>query len=71
MRAATGILPEIRIYDLRGRRVAELEAVRQEGGWFEASWSGTDLRGRPVSRGRYLVRASLGPVTGTRSIHLR
>lgn len=71
MRAASGILPEIRIYDLRGRRVAELEAVRQEGSWFEASWSGTDLRGRPVSRGRYLVRASLGPVTGTRSIHLR
>jgi hypothetical protein len=71
MRAPAGILPEVRIFDLRGRRVAVLEPVPEGEGWFEATWSGTDLRGRPVSRGRYLVRASLGPVTGTRSIHLR
>ena len=55
----------------RQRRVADLQPVPEEEGWFEANWAGTDLRGRPVSRGRYLVRASLGPVTGTRSIYLR
>lgn len=71
MRAPAGVLPEVRIFDLRGRRVASLQPVEDGEGWFRATWAGTDLRGRPVSRGRYLVRASLGPVTGTRSIHLR
>ena len=71
MRAASGVVPVVRIYDLRGRRVMRLEVVGEGGGWFEASWSGTDFRGRPVSRGRYLVRASLGPVTEATSVHLR
>jgi len=71
MRAAAGVVPEVRIYDLRGRRVMQLDVVGEGGGWFEASWSGTDFRGRPVSRGRYLVRASLGPVTEATSVHLR
>jgi hypothetical protein len=61
MRAPVGVVPEVRIYDLRGRRVMRLDVVGEGEGWFEASWSGTDFRGRPVSRGRYLVRASLGP----------
>jgi hypothetical protein len=71
MRAADGVIPEVKIYDLRGRRVAEPDAVGDGSGWFEAVWEGTDFRGRPVSRGRYLVRASLGPVTGTGSVQLR
>lgn len=70
MRAAPGVIPQVRIFDLRGRRVAELEVTGDSGGWYEAAWTGTDFRGRPVSRGRYLVRALLGPVTGTGSIHL-
>ncbi|RKZ16728.1 hypothetical protein DRQ53_05520 [bacterium] len=71
MRAAAGVMPELRIFDLRGRRVTDLELVEESGGWYRGTWTGTDFRGRPVSRGRYLVRASLGPVTRTGSIHLR
>lgn len=71
MRAAAGVIPKVRIFDLRGRRIADLTPEADAEGWFEATWTGTDFRGRPVSRGRYLVRASLGPVTGSGSIHLR
>lgn len=71
MRAPAGVQPELRIYDLRGRRVTRLELSPQGDGWFEGVWTGTDWRGRPVSRGRYLVRASLGPVVETGSVHLR
>jgi hypothetical protein len=57
LRASGSLRPDLRVYDLRGRRVAELSVTGSGDGWYLARWTGDDDRGRPVSRGRYLVEA--------------
>ncbi|MBK8166361.1 MAG: S8 family serine peptidase [bacterium] len=47
------------VYDLRGRRVAEVSAEAGPGRW-QAAWDGRDVDGRPLPAGTYLVRARAG-----------
>lgn len=46
------------VYDLRGRRVAQVAGP--EDGQLEAGWDGRDGDGRPLPAGTYLVRAKAG-----------
>jgi hypothetical protein len=47
-------LPRAQVYDVRGRRVAELAVVSP----VRLSWDGRDYAGRVVSSGVYLVQIS-------------
>ena len=71
MRSPGGIQPRLAVYDLRGRRVSRLEPRPDGDSWYEARWTGTDFRGRPVGSGRYLVRASIGAYTRSLSVLYR
>jgi hypothetical protein len=55
-RAPTGDAPEVRVLDLRGRRVARLQPISEGSGWHLVRWGGKDDRGMHVARGRYYVR---------------
>ncbi|UCE64974.1 MAG: T9SS type A sorting domain-containing protein, partial [Candidatus Zixiibacteriota bacterium] len=46
----------IRIYDITGRLVKELETTNKEGGEIKAVWDATDNSGRRVSSGIYFAR---------------
>ena len=46
----------IGVYDLGGRRVAELDQPMREAGVHSARWDGRDRAGRPVPSGAYVVR---------------
>ena len=48
--------PRVRVYDLRGRLVAEPEVDPRGDGWYRVLWTGRDHAGRSAARGRYLVR---------------
>jgi len=47
---------EIRIYDMQGRLIKELQAPNFQGGDKKAVWDATDNSGRRVSSGIYFVR---------------
>jgi hypothetical protein len=47
--------PELRVFDLRGRLIADLRASAQNGGWYVAQWDAAQ-----VAAGRYFVRARVG-----------
>jgi len=51
---------QLTIYDLRGRAIARPELRRTSPGVLEASWAGTDRRGRPVASGRYFAEWAVG-----------
>ena len=48
------------IYDLRGRKVAELVNQKMKAGPHELEWSGKDVSGRGVASGTYLFRMTAG-----------
>ena len=48
----------VRIFDLGGRRLAELGAVSVHAGTGRVHWSGTDDAGRPVPAGVYFISAA-------------
>lgn len=48
--------PVVRVYDLRGRLVADLDSAPGEDRWFTARWDTRDRAGRRAARARYLVR---------------
>lgn len=48
--------PDVRVYDVRGRRVADLEVSSADDLWFTARWDARDRAGRRAARARYLVR---------------
>ncbi len=47
------------VYDLRGRRVAELEREVRGAGLHRAQWDGRDAAGSPVAAGLYFVAGTL------------
>ena len=57
-------------YNVAGRRVARLFDGRLESTASRVSWDGTDVRGRPLATGVYLVRARMGPEVATTRVHL-
>ena len=50
---------ELAVYDLRGRRVVELERGARVAGAHRAQWNGRDAAGSPVAAGLYFVAGSL------------
>ncbi len=58
----------ISVYDVAGRRVAEVLRERLDSGWREVSWSGKDESGERVSVGIYFVRFEAGDVRETRKL---
>ncbi|MBN2287840.1 MAG: T9SS type A sorting domain-containing protein [Candidatus Glassbacteria bacterium] len=60
----------LEVYDLRGRRVAEIFSGPLEGVSHSFVWDGTDSRGRPVSSGVYLYRLNAGTSSAVRKMVL-
>jgi probable HAF family extracellular repeat protein len=58
----------IAIFDVSGRRVAQLEEPERPAGAQVARWDGRDAMGRPVAPGAYLLRIELPGRTLTRTI---
>jgi hypothetical protein len=54
---------ELTVYDLRGRRLAELHAGPLRAGSHRRRWDGTDVRGRALPGGVYLARLTTGSAT--------
>jgi hypothetical protein len=58
----------VSIYSVTGALVRTVAAGIQNPGWHEATWDGTDLRGRKVGAGIYLVRLEAGAFTSARKL---
>lgn len=53
---------EMDVYDVRGRRVAELASGRFAAGLHTCTWNGRDVAGRGVASGVYFVRFRAGSI---------
>jgi hypothetical protein len=58
------------VYDVRGRRLAELARGRFPAGRYDATWNGTDDGGSGVAAGVYLVRLHGPGVEAVRTVTL-
>jgi hypothetical protein len=56
------------VYSAAGTLVRTLAGGTQNPGWYSVTWDGTDLRGRKVGAGVYLVRFEAGSFTSTRKL---
>ena len=48
---------KLEVYDLRGRKIREIDAEGYEPGKLSGSWNGHDSEGKPCANGIYLIRA--------------
>lgn len=58
----------IAVYDVSGRRVAQLLRGEIEPGWREVSWKGLDEKGNRVATGIYFIQFLAGDVRETRKV---
>lgn len=58
----------LEVFDLRGRRVAEVLSATLDAGRHAASWHGRASDGAPVANGVYVVRLSAGSSQDTRKL---
>jgi hypothetical protein len=56
------------VYSTAGTLVRRIAVGVQNPGWYTAAWDGSDLRGRKVGPGVYLVRFEAGAFTSTRKL---
>lgn len=63
-------IASIRIFDLAGRRVADLASAWYPAGVQRVDWRGTDFRGRAVASGAYLVEFRSGTDRDLRKVTL-
>ncbi len=61
---------ELAVYSVDGRRVATLVNGSLEAGFHQATWDGTDARGRSVRSGMYYARLSCAEGRSTRALAL-
>jgi hypothetical protein len=59
---------KLSVYSAAGTLVRTIAAGTQNPGWYAAAWDGTDLRGRKVGTGVYLVRLETGTFASTRKL---
>ena len=52
--------PVVSIFDVRGRKVWDIDCENLPPGYHRVFWDGTDLNGRPVSPGLYFLRVEAG-----------
>ncbi len=60
----------LRVYDVRGRRVAELITRPLASGAYVVRWAGTDDRGTLLESGTYVAELRMGRATATRTMTL-
>jgi hypothetical protein len=60
----------LRVFDLAGRRVAELAAGTQRAGVHSVEWNATSRDGRKLAPGVYLVQLQMGPKSVLRRVVL-
>ena len=60
----------INIYDMLGRKIAQLVRSRQEAGDRSVQWNATDMYGKSVSAGIYLYQIQAGEFVQTRKMVL-
>jgi len=58
------------VYDLRGRKLADLAAGSFAAGGHHAFWDGRDSAGRPVPAGTYCVELRIGTFHTTQKVML-
>ena len=58
------------IYDMLGRKIAQLVSARQETGYRSVQWDATDMYGKSVSAGIYLYQIQAGGFVQTRKMVL-
>ncbi len=56
------------VYSAAGTLVRTIAVGTQNPGWYETAWDGTDIRGRRVGTGVYLMRLEAGAFTSTRKL---
>jgi hypothetical protein len=56
------------VYSAAGTLVRTIAAGKQNPGWYNATWDGSDSRGREVGTGVYLVRFEAGAYKSTRKL---
>jgi len=61
---------ELAVYDLLGRKVAELVRATQGPGTYQATWDGTTLQGLPAGSGQYFARLTSGSLRAVRTMLL-
>jgi len=59
---------DVSVYDLHGRRVADLFQGRAAAGSLELAWPGRSADGARVASGIYLLRAGVGGAVATRKV---
>jgi hypothetical protein len=63
---------KLSVYDLQGRKVADIVDRTESAGWRDVEWNGRDNRGRPVASGSYFARLeSTGTIRTTKIILAR
>lgn len=67
---AAGRDARLAVYDIRGRRVADLRAAPEGNGRFAATWNGTDRDGRKLPSGIYFVALASGSEREARKVVL-
>ena len=60
----------LNVYDLRGRKVAELVNKYMNPGSYRVTWDGRDQTGTPVASGIYFYKISAGRFTATKKMTL-
>ncbi|GIV60495.1 MAG: hypothetical protein KatS3mg043_1584 [Rhodothermaceae bacterium] len=58
------------VYDMLGRKVAELVRAEQPPGFYEARWDGSAESGHAVPNGMYLYRLQVGQESAVRTMLL-
>jgi hypothetical protein len=66
---ATGRV-RLSVYDLQGRKVADVVDRMESAGWRDVAWNGRDNQGRPVASGSYFARLESAGTIRTRKITL-
>ncbi|HXF58490.1 MAG TPA: T9SS type A sorting domain-containing protein, partial [Candidatus Saccharimonadales bacterium] len=66
---ATGRV-RLSVYDLQGRKVADIVDRTESAGWRDVEWNGQDDQGRAVASGTYFARLESGGAVETRKIIL-
>jgi hypothetical protein len=61
---------KVKIYDLNGRRIAELVNIYQNAGTYEVTWNGKNDAGAQVASGTYVYRIVAGNFTQVRKMVL-
>jgi hypothetical protein len=61
---------DVRIYDVLGRLVKQLQSERASTGFLTLEWDGTNQKNQPASSGIYFIRIQAGSLAQVRKLLL-